>query len=175
MSKRFVGWCIYLAILCAAFASPLRNFVRFVAHSDVHSYVVLIPFVTGYLIYIRWQELSSKLATSWGPAVLFAAIGGGALFARQRLAGLGQNDHMTLIALSFFCFVIGGAFLFLGTNWARSAMFPLFFLSFMIPLPEAVVDILEEASKQASAEVANWLFLITGTPFLRSGTIFELP
>ena len=83
---------------------------------------------------------------------------------------------MTLIALSFVCFAISGAFLFLGTKWARSAMFPLFFLAFFIPLPEIVVDTLEEASKQASAEVASWLFLITGTPFLRTEkTMFQLP
>ena len=82
---------------------------------------------------------------------------------------------MTLVALSFVCFAISGAFLFLGTKWARSAMFPLFFLAFFIPLPEIVVDTLEEASKQASAEAASWLFLITGTPFLRTETMFQLP
>jgi len=82
---------------------------------------------------------------------------------------------MTLIALSFVCFVIAGAFLFLGTKWARSAMFPIFFLAFMIPLPEAAVDSLENASKEASAEVANWLFLFSGTPALRMGTVFQLP
>ena len=54
-------------------------------------------------------------------------------------------------------------------------MFPLFFLAFMIPLPEAAVDFLENASKEASAEVANWLFLISGTPVLRTGTVFQLP
>ena len=37
-----------------------------------------------------------------------------------------------------------------GSKWARSAMFPLFFLAFMIPLPEAAVDSLENASKVAS-------------------------
>src|SRR5438067_8684922 len=35
---------------------------------------------------------------------------------------------------------------------------PALFLAFMIPLPEAAVDFLENASKEASAEVANWLF-----------------
>src|SRR5207249_10843615 len=88
---------------------------------------------------------------------------------------LGQSDYMTLLALSFVCFVIAGTFLFLVSKLARSAMFPLFFLAFMIPLPEAAVDSLEDASKNASAGVANWLFLITGTPFLREGTIFQLP
>ena len=34
---------------------------------------------------------------------------------------------------------------------------------------------MENASKEASAEVANWLFLISGTPALRTGTFFQLP
>jgi exosortase C (VPDSG-CTERM-specific) len=54
-------------------------------------------------------------------------------------------------------------------------MFPLLFLAFTIPLPEAAVDLLENASQEGSAEVANWLFLISGTPFLRNGTVFQLP
>jgi exosortase C (VPDSG-CTERM-specific) len=175
-SKRFLGWCISLVILCGAFALPLREFVIYAAHSDVHSYVLLVPFVTAYLLYIRWRQLSDELTTSWGPAAVLAAVGVVTLFASQRFSNLGQNDHMTLIALSFVCFAITGAFLFLGVKWARSAMFPLFFLAFFIPLPAIVVDTLEEASKQASAEVASWLFLITGTPFLQTETtMFQLP
>jgi exosortase C (VPDSG-CTERM-specific) len=175
ISRRFASWCIYLLILCGAFALPLREFITYARHSDVHSYVLLIPFVTAYLIYIRWKHLARELSSSWGFALLFAAAGAAALLASQHFAELGRNDYMTLIALSFVCFVIAGTFLFLGSKWARSAMFPLFFLAFMIPLPEAAVDLLENASKEASAEVANWLFLISGTPFLRNGTLFQLP
>ena len=174
-NKRFVGWCFYLVILGGAFALPLRAFVTYARHSDVHSYVLLIPFVTAYLIYIRWKSLSHELTSSWGFASLSAAAGAAALLASQHFTDLGQNDYMTLIALSFVCFVLAGIFLFLGSKWAQSAIFPLFFLAFMIPLPESAVDSLENASKEASAEVANWLFLITGTPFLREGTLFQLP
>src|SRR5436853_108630 len=175
INKRFVGWCIYLVILCGAFALPLRDFATYARHSDVHSYVLLIPFVTAYLIYIRWKQLSCELSSAWGYALLLTATGTGALLASLHFTELGQNDYMTLIALSLVCFVIAGTFLFLGSKWARSAMFPLFFLAFMIPLPEAAVDFLENASKEASAEVANWLFLISGTPALRTGTVFQLP
>jgi exosortase C (VPDSG-CTERM-specific) len=175
INKRFVGWCIYLVILCGAFALPLREFATYARHSDVHSYVLLIPFVTAYLIYIRWKQLSRELSSSWGYALLSAAAGVGALLASLHFTELGQNDHMTLIAFSFVCFVIAGTFLSLGSRWARSAMFPLFFLAFMVPLPEAAVDFLENASKQASAEVANWLFFISGTPALRTGTLFQFP
>src|SRR5256714_3892250 len=175
INKRFMGWCIYLGILCGAFALYLRELAAFAAHSQVHSYILLIPLVTAYLIYIRWKHLSRELSSSWGYALLLATAGTGALLASQYFVDLGQNDYMTLIALSFFCFVIAGTFLFLGSKWARSAMFPVFFLAFMIPLPEAAVDLLENASKEASAEVANWLFLISGTPALRTGTVFQLP
>src|SRR5205814_4172998 len=174
-NKRFIGWSLYLVILCGAFALPLREFVTYARHSEVHSYVLLIPFVTAYLVSVRWKSLSRELSTAWGYALLLAIAGAGALLASQHFAELGQNDYMTLIALSFVCFVIAGTFLFLGSKWARSAMFPIFFLAFMIPLPEAAVDLLENASKEASAEVANWLFLISGTPFLRNGTLFQLP
>jgi len=174
-NKRFMGWSLYLVILCGAFALPLREFVTYARHSDVHSYVLLIPFVTAYLIYIRWKQLSRELSTAWEYALLLAVAGAGALLANHHFAALGQNDHMTLIVLSFVCFVIAGVFLFLGSRWARSVMFPLFFLAFMIPLPEAAVDSLENASKEASAEVANWLFLVSGTPALRTGTVFQLP
>ena len=92
-NKRFVGWCIYLVILCAAFARPLREFATYTAHSDVHSYVLLIPFVTAYLIYIRWRQLSGELTTSWGPTVVLAAVGTGALLAgRQSHVRAGPRD-----------------------------------------------------------------------------------
>jgi exosortase len=49
------------------------------------------------------------------------------------------------------------------------------FLIFIVPLPDPAADYLENASKLASAEVANVLFVATGTPVLRDGTVFQLP
>jgi exosortase C (VPDSG-CTERM-specific) len=57
----------------------------------------------------------------------------------------------------------------------RAAAFPLAYLIFMVPMPDAMVNTLETASKYASAEVANVLFHLTGTPFLRAGLVFQLP
>ena len=93
-NKRFLGWCIYLAILCALFSLRLREFASYTAHSDVHSYVLLVPFVTAYLLYIRWRQLSGEFTTSWGPAAVLTAVGVGALFAGRHFSNRGQNDHM---------------------------------------------------------------------------------
>jgi exosortase C (VPDSG-CTERM-specific) len=57
----------------------------------------------------------------------------------------------------------------------RAAAFPLAYLIFMVPMPGAMAEALETASKYASAEVANVLFHVTGTPFVRGGLIFQLP
>ena len=83
INKRFLGWCLYLVILCGAFALPLSAFVTYARHSDVHSYVLLIPFVTAYLIYIRWKQLSRELTSAWGYALLLAAIGTGAPWSKR--------------------------------------------------------------------------------------------
>ena len=88
---------------------------------------LLIPFVTAYLIYIRWKQLSRELTSSWGPALLSAAVGIGALFASLHFTELGQNDHMTLIALSFVCFAIAGVFLFLGSEMGALRHVPTLF------------------------------------------------
>jgi exosortase C (VPDSG-CTERM-specific) len=53
--------------------------------------------------------------------------------------------------------------------------FPTAFLLFMVPLPDAVVERLETASKLASAEAAAFFFNASGTPVLRDGLFFRLP
>ena len=53
--------------------------------------------------------------------------------------------------------------------------FPLSFLVFMVPIPDRVVFWLERGSVLASADMAEMLFRMTGTPLLRSGTIFVVP
>ena len=88
---------------------------------------------------------------------------------------LSLNDHLALMALSFVSFVAAGGFLFLGSKWMAAAAFPVAFLIFMVPLPDAAADWLEKASVVASAEAAALFFSVTGTSLVRHGTVFELP
>ena len=79
------------------------------------------------------------------------------------------------MALSFVCLLVAGGFLFLGRRWMAAALFPVAFLVFLIPLPDAAVDGLETASKLASTEAADMFFSIFSVPVLRDGVIFQLP
>jgi len=87
----------------------------------------------------------------------------------------GGNLNLVLLTFSFLCCLGAGGFFFFGRRWMRAAAFPLTYLIFMLPMPDAMADALETASKYASAEVANLLFHLSGIPFLRAGLVFQLP
>lgn len=148
--------------------------VRNAATSNLHSHTLLIPFICLYLIRIHWRDWPRNyVAAPIGVASCILA-GVGALIASAYF-DLSRNDHLVLIALSFVCFVWAGAFLFGGRAWMKAAAFPAAFLIFFVPMPDALADYLENASKLGSAEVANALFTLTRTPVLRDGAIFQLP
>jgi exosortase C (VPDSG-CTERM-specific) len=149
----------------------------YAAGTDLHSHIVLIPFVSAYLIYIRRMRLPAEYVSSLGRAAFFLVAGFAALLASGGVFNfaLSQNDSLSATALSFVCLLAAGGFLLLGRKWMAAAAFPFAFLVFIIPLPDAIVNWLETVSKLASAEVAVGLFIITGTPVLRDGAVFQLP
>jgi exosortase C (VPDSG-CTERM-specific) len=173
----WAGICFAIALL-AAFAQPLLALINYAAGSDLYSYILLIPFVSAYLLYLRRAQLPKKYVTDVSLGLALLACGLGIfLFNRVHFAGPApaDNSYFVLLALSFLCCLAAGGFFFLGRDWMQAAAFPLAYLIFMVPMPDAMADALETASKYASAEVANVLFHLSGTPFLRAGLIFQLP
>jgi exosortase C (VPDSG-CTERM-specific) len=80
-----------------------------------------------------------------------------------------------LLTLSLLFCLAGGGFFFFGRPWMRAAAFPLAYLIFMVPMPDAMTNALETASKYASAEMTSLFFQLSGTPFVRAGVVFQLP
>jgi exosortase C (VPDSG-CTERM-specific) len=173
---RLIGFLGFAILLTAGFAKPLIGLAIHAARSDLHSYILLVPFISAYLIYIRRDQLPKRYNSSPGWAAIPLLGGLGSLIAAwTQSGGLSRNDYLTLMALSFVCLLAAGGFLFLGKKWMAAAKFPFAFLIFMVPMPNAMADTLETGSKLASTEVANLLFNMTGTPVLREGTMFQLP
>ena len=151
-------------VLVAAFAQPLLALISYAARSQLFSYILLIPFVSAYLLYVRRHQLPKNHVADLPIASVCLAAGLSVLaftywsdFAGRAPA---DNDRLALLTLSSLCCLVAGAFFFFGRAWMRAAAF---------------VDALETASKSASAEVANRFFHISGTPFLRAGPVFQLP
>jgi exosortase C (VPDSG-CTERM-specific) len=177
--RRLIAFFGFVLLVTLIFSRQLLSLFRHAASSELHSYVFFIPLVSAYLIYNRRKELPSDYSSAYGLAMVGLGIGGGALAAmgmsRMHLLPLSENDYLSLFALAFVCFLVAGGFLFVGRKWMAAAAFPFAFLLFFVPMPDVVRDWLETGSKLASADVANALFVLTGTPTLRDGTLFQLP
>jgi exosortase C (VPDSG-CTERM-specific) len=173
----WVGVC-FAIVLLGAFAQPLIALINYAAASDLFSYILLIPFVSAYSLYIRRNQLPKDYVVDLPLAVVFLAVGLGAFafthwhFGEQSLA---KADYLALQTLSFLCCLAAWGFFFLGRAWMQAAAFPLAYLIFMVPMPDPMREALELASKSASADVANLLFHLSGVPFLRAGAVFQLP
>jgi exosortase C (VPDSG-CTERM-specific) len=166
-------------LVLAAFGQPLLKLANYAAHSELHSYILLVPFVSAYLLYLRRDQLPKKYGTDIPLGSVLLSSGLGISLLIHWLNSTGQaptdNSYFVLVALSLLCCLWAAGFFFLGRDWMRAAAFPLAYLIFMVPMPDAMADALESASKYASAEVANALFHLSGTPFLREGLVFQLP
>ena len=176
-SAQRIGLLVYCVALTALFVSSLYHLFVYVLGTDLHSHVVLIPVITGYLLSINRGALPHVTRPSFSLAAPLL-LGGIVSFVLTHVAwgrSLSENDGLALATFSFLCFIWGGGFLFLGRTWMRAAAFPLAFLIFMVPLPDGVANALETASKYASAEATAVLLHLFGIPHFRQGLIFRLP
>ena len=173
-----LGSIVYIGLVVVAFLPILAAWVAHAAASQLHSYVLLTPLVSAYLLYLQHDQLPKRQSTSPGWAALAGVVGLTALgigYRAKTVWALSQNDYLGLMILSFLLLLLAGGFIFLGSKWIKAAAFPIAFLYFMIPMPDRMVEILENASQLASAEAADLFFTVSGTPFLRAGTYFQLP
>jgi exosortase C (VPDSG-CTERM-specific) len=177
--KRLFGYAVFVAVLGLAFVKPLSALIIHAIQSDIHSHILLIPFISAYLIFLRRDRLPKDYAASPGLASILLLLGLVTVAAARIFSTtdppLSQNDHLSLMAFSFVCFLAAGGFLFLGVRWVAAVAFPMIFLIFMIPLPDRALHFLETASQVASTEAAALFFALTGTPMLRDGAVFQLP
>jgi len=144
--------------------------------SEYYSHIALIPLVSIYLIYIRRKEIFVNLNYSFIMGIPFLLLGitlfmGGFLWG----APLDKNNYASLINLSIFIFINGVFILLYGMRAYRSALFPLLFLIFSVPIPTALMDSIISYLQVGSTEFTNLLLLASGVPFTRDGFAFHLP
>ena len=127
--KRWRFWSggCFAIVLLAAFARPLLALVNYAAGSELYSYILLIPFVSAYLLYLRRDQLPKKYVADLPLAIVSLAAGVGVVAFTYSSIGLApaDNGHLVLLTLSFLCFLAAGGFFFFGRGWMRAAAFPL--------------------------------------------------
>jgi len=173
-----VGMALFSGFLVLLFLSSLRELLLYSLNSDLYSYIPLIPFVSGYLIWLKKEKLRGLLDRSPQAALLALTTGAGVLLTCWILVGeewqVSRNDKLTLMMSAFLSLLLGGGFLFLGAGVMRVIAFPAGMLFFMAPLPTFLISWISSFLQHASAEAGYAMLSLVGEPILRRGLIFQL-
>jgi exosortase len=170
-------WFAAYATACAvAFWAPLRSLVQLALASDEYSHILIVPFISVSLMWMERERLFQTLEPNRSSAAVLFCIGAllGA-FGWRNLSLSARGDWLGLAILGFLCLIWAGFLFFYGASAFNAGLFPLVFLLLMVPLPGFLLDRFIVWLQVGSADVADWVFQLSGTPVLRQGLIFTLP
>lgn len=178
-AHRFRFFALAVAILACAFAIPLFKLFQFAAGSELYSYILLVPLISVYLLWLRRDRLplSAPPVRTLGMVFLLAGalvLAAYRLWFRTSLLA-GNEDYLMVMTISFLLFFYGICSLTWGWSMLRSAGFPLAFLALLSPLPPSVIHQMDSFLQNGSALVAAGMFWLSGMPFLQDGPTFQLP
>ncbi len=122
-----------------------------------------------------WLLFSKRHAIAAAPVRPLPLLGWPIFVFGALLYVLGRSQDITTFqAASQIAVVTGMLLVFRGGPALKVAWFPLFFLIFMIPLPEALVAAVTAPLKSAVSAVASNLLHLMGYPVGRSGVIMTV-
>jgi exosortase len=145
-------------------------------NDDNYSHIAVVPLVSAWFLWIRREEFTARNSGLPNPAggilLLLAACGyaGGWILRAE-----GNGTHLAVWMFSLVCLWSGAFLLAFGACAARKAVFPLTFLLFMVPLPDATMQLIIRELQRASTALAYWIFQLFGVPVYREGFVLSLP
>ena len=141
---------------------------RWFARDSYYSHGVLIPFVTGFLIWQQREALASikPAGSPWGMPVII----------------LGMFIHISsslfrvyfTSGFSMLIVFIGLILFFYGSKILRKILFPVMFLVFMIPVPMVVISNVSFKMKLFAAKIAASMLNNIGLAAVQAGSIIKM-
>ncbi len=137
--------------------------------SDEQGHGPIILAVSAWLLYQKRHVVASL------PVQPLPALGWGLLVLAMAMFAFGTSQHIISSQVSSQIVLIAALMLiFRGRAALKAVWFPLFFLIFMIPLPEALVAAVTAPLKSAVSAVASQLLYLIGYPVGRSGVLLTV-
>jgi exosortase len=167
-------WLLFVAWLaCSILASwtALGALLRYSFGNDDASHILLIPFISAWLIFIDRRRIFKNLSSDIAACLALSISGIAVVLWSMRL----QPGSPSLCAFGLVLVWIAGFALAFGREALSAARFPSMFLFLFIPLPEALLNRVVYLLQKGSAEISALLFGLTPLPVLRDGFVFHLP
>src|SRR3984957_13485145 len=175
-ARRMIWFAGYTAVCVAAFLVPLRGLMQMALASDTYSHILIVPVISIFLLWTDRERVfrmkgrnRASAGVLFGVGILLSAFG-------WKYASLFAEGHwLGFYILGFLCILWAGFLFLYGAQAFYAGLFPLLFLLLMVPLPGFLLDRFIAWLQVGSADVAEWIFHLSGIPILRRGLIFILP
>ena len=165
-------WLVFAALaagLALLYGPAYADLARTIWATDEQGHGPIILAVSIWLLYVKRHDLAASpvrpLPLLGWPLLVFALL----------LYALGRSQDIIMFEISSQIFLlIAFLLIFKGANSLKLAWFPLFFMIFMVPLPEALVALITAPLKSAVSAVASNLLYQAGYPVGRSGVVMTV-
>ena len=162
----------------ALFWRTLRELAALSLSADAYSYILLIPVISAFVLYLERQKVFSRSGTTRSPVVAaLPAAGALAVFGLFRDA-YRNSPASSVLSIEVLTIVLTWAAVFAlcyGTPALQAARFPFLLLLLLVPMPPNWMERIVTALQWGAAESAYMLFRLAGVPIFRTGVSFELP
>jgi len=141
---------------------------RWFADDSYYSHGILIPFVTGFLIWQKKDILAKITITSsrWGMPLIVTGI---VIHLVSSLFRVYFTSGFSMLIV-----LIGMILHFYGRKVLKEILFPVLFLVFMLPVPLVVIRNISFKMKIFAARIATVLLNNVGLPAIRKGSIIQM-
>ncbi|MEY4764509.1 MAG: exosortase [Pseudomonadota bacterium] len=163
------GLLILAVGLLALFVPTYRDLAAGVWVEDVHSHG---PMILGVCLWLLWYDRAKIFASEVKPSPV---LGGVVLLLGLALHFFGRSQSIIMLEAAAQPLLFSACLLLVhGRAALKAAWFPIFFMLFMIPWPEVMVQAITMPLKHAVSVVTEIVLFHTGYPIGRSGVTLSI-
>ena len=140
---------------------------RWNARDTYYSHGILVPFICAFIIWQKRRELQ-KISMSPAPSGWLWLVPALLVHLVSTVWQVGFASGFALIPI-----IAGIILLFLGKDYLKQLLFPLLFLLFMVPMPEAVIASSSFRLKLFAAQVSTFVMNSLGISAVRDGSMIR--
>ncbi len=169
-----VFWLALMScILLISFIGPLGGWLTLCLHESLHSHLLLIPFISGYLVWEKRVGLprDSRPSPRAATIPLAAAV---CLISVLQFGDRANALHLEATLLILLLLFMSCVLALLGKGLLKKIAFPAAFLLLLIPMPKGFEAGIENFFQQASAEVSFLLIKASNITVMQDGLTFHL-
>jgi exosortase len=173
--NRWLIFGAWVLISLCLFAEPVYELFKLANQDETASHILLIPFLTAWLLYTERKQLRPEVVFSFWQAMLFLVPSLLVALLSLNCQACAPKTRLSGYTLSLVLLLVAGYVFALGVAAAKSSRFALAFLFFSIPIPDLLLGKIIYGLQAGSAAIAEFFFNLSGAPVLRQGFVFQLP